>query len=83
MIKKFICTACVQDQKQSIVHEHNTTTDSAGILPFFDNDGNRHYHDKNARRTILICENGHYWSVTHYNECWCGWKGGDTAVSPL
>lgn len=43
-------------------------------FPFYDANGNWHYHDKNEGTVKLVCVNGHQTTKPYVNMCECGWS---------
>jgi len=70
-----ICPECKKSGLKSTVYPHGSSTTLMYCQPFYDEDGNFHYHDFNTTTTDYSCSNGHRWSESHKGKCWCGWDG--------
>lgn len=68
-----ICPTCKQNDQKSIVHEGCMRVTSMWCAPFYDENGVRHHHDRNAKSMSYTCSNGHSWEEAIYNYCHCGW----------
>jgi hypothetical protein len=81
---KLICLTCTSLNQKSIVTVLEQRTHVwARCLPFYDEGGVLHYHDKNTTILYLSCSNGHHFEVVKEPEpCQCGWKKGDPDLCP-
>jgi hypothetical protein len=70
---------CPECEKQSITPEriytepHSLTTDMAWY-PYYDSENRYHDHNPNKISREYHCSNGHSFSGTQVNTCWCGWS---------
>lgn len=69
-----ICPRCKKEGKKSKVFVGVGSSTSLFYQPFYDEDGELHYHDSNKTTTSYSCSNGHSWTEQIGNSCWCGWR---------
>lgn len=67
------CSECTSQGLKSKVFPGAGMTTAMYCPPFFDEDGKYHNHDANITDVSYSCSNGHTWSSTIRNSCWCGW----------
>ncbi len=67
------CPECVKEGKKSVVVEGGSRSTLVHCAPYYDEDGNYHYHDRNVTTTSMSCSNGHRWEHKFTGSCWCGW----------
>lgn len=82
---KVVCEECQKAGKKStVVYKMPVAVPAVYIAPpeeFWDEDGNRHVHDReftarhNLCRGWYECSNGHTWPepLPDLPKCWCGW----------
>lgn len=68
------CPQCEAEGVTSIVYELGCRTTLISSLPFYDEAGKRHVHDRNRETCEYVCGKGHQFAVNVPHECWCGWK---------
>lgn len=68
-----ICQECKTLELKSNVYELFNYTTLVGYIPFCDEVGKYHHHDRNKTTTNYKCSNDHKWTITGVNKCWCGW----------
>ena len=61
------CPECVAADQRSHVYVGYSSTTLLDFAPYYDEDGNWHYHDPNTCTTSYSCSNGHKWSVNTPN----------------
>jgi hypothetical protein len=72
------CWQCREAGVESEVKAHTPPEKTLGqSMPFYDKNGHYHNHDESYVRGTYECTNGHTWILDEYNECWCGWEGGE------
>lgn len=68
------CAECLKDgKKPDRIYPHGSSTTLMCGQSFYDGDGKYHVHDPNSIRTDYSCSNGHRWTDSCRDECWCGW----------
>lgn len=70
---RIFCIECHKEGKKSKVYEGHCETTLLYVIPFYDESGDRHIHDKNFIYQNFRCENGHFFKKTEKPKCWCGW----------
>lgn len=73
MTGRVICLTCAGEGEKSTVTEGLSMSTAMYFAPFFDEDGKRHVHDGNTRRTDYSCSRDHRWTSVSHGSCWCGW----------
>jgi hypothetical protein len=69
-----ICTQCHDEGRRSKVYDEGSTMTLLAAQTFYDEDGNKHFHDPNGQTTHYRCSNGHRWQEAAVKKsCWCGW----------
>lgn len=71
------CPYCEKEGKKSISYCGEKIGTYMGCDSFYDEDGKLHNHDLSIYTNSYCCSNGHKWSETESNECWCGWKNNE------
>lgn len=67
------CPECQKEGKKSTVCVRFGETTLMYCSPFYDEEGNYHYHDINDTTTFYECSRKHAWSEISTGSCWCGW----------
>jgi hypothetical protein len=75
------CPVCEPKKVKHTVTPGFTSTTLVNYTPYYDEADNHHDHDYNSSRGEATCSNGHTWTETTYNSCWCGWSGGVSSIS--
>lgn len=71
------CPECKKLNQKSVVKQGPTISTAMGNIPFYDEDGNYHSHDRNTHKTKYECTAGHKFEITIRKECWCGWPNNE------
>jgi hypothetical protein len=66
-----ICQECKKEGKKSRVYVGGGMTTLMGVSSFYDEEGRYHMHDPNTTTTDFSCSNGHRWTESRRNPCWC------------
>jgi uncharacterized Zn finger protein len=71
------CPKCGVDDK-SRVRTGMLVTSEVCYVPFYDNQGKKHFHDDNYSYWMMRCMScGKSWREPYdLRGCWCGWQGG-------
>lgn len=69
-----ICPECKKQGLKSKVYIGGSTSTLMYCQPFYDKEGKYHDHDYNSHTTTYSCSNGHHWTESPPNTCWCGWS---------
>ena len=77
-----ICPTCEAAGQKSVVTEGPSMSTAMHCPPFYDEEGKRHVHNSNTRRTDYSCSRGHRWTESHKGRCWCGWPGEHKSEEP-
>lgn len=74
-----ICKYCKKEGKKSFVYEQAGSVTAMHFSPYYDEDGNRHSHDRNIENVHYSCSNNHAWKNSRVlGKCWCGWPNVET-----
>lgn len=65
------CPTCVEEGNKSIVSVGGSITTAMASHQFYDENGKYHLHDPNTSSTQYRCSNGHDWTESSKNKCWC------------
>jgi len=69
-----ICQQCKEQGLKSRVTVGSSSVTLLYCYPFYDEEGNYHYHDSNTTITVYECSHGHTWrEESSPVSCWCGW----------
>lgn len=67
-----ICEQCKQEGKRSQINVGGAGVSTAmAVRYFYDEEGRYHAHDPNSLTITFRCTNGHSWSNTEVDKCWC------------
>jgi hypothetical protein len=69
-----ICDTCKNSKLKSLVKKVGYVDPTIKSYSYYDENGEQHFHNKEALTTHYICSNGHMFSVTIKPGCWCGFK---------
>jgi len=58
------CPTCVAEGERSMVYVGSGTSTLMGVAAYYDEQGERHYHDSNRLTTYYHCSRGHDWMET-------------------
>lgn len=64
-----ICPECKAEGQKSTVTSEGMMTTLIHVSPFWDEDGEYHYHDTNTVSEGFRCSKGHYWREVRKNQC--------------
>ena len=74
------CPICESEGRTSQIYPDGYGTSTLmNCPPYYDEQGKLHYHDRNTISSGGRCSNGHTYSQTAGNKCWCGW-GKDESI---
>jgi len=65
------CEECQKQGLTSRIYVGGTTATLMAAEYYYDEEGRYHAHDPNNLTTTFACSNGHHWSETSRDECWC------------
>lgn len=68
------CPKCEKENLESVIYEKGCSSTLVAYIPFYDKDGQIHYHDRNIKTKMVKCSNGHISIIKTSGSCWCGWK---------
>lgn len=75
------CPVCEKEQLKSYVYPGTGSTTLLGHRPYYDEDGNYHYHDPNTTTVRYNCSNGHAWREQSKRRCpSCDYGGEPTII---
>ena len=75
------CPECVAEGKRSKVYVGGHSSTLMGYLAYYDEDGKLHDHDPNVYSTNYRCSNGHKWTESKKNKCWCEVEKEDATIT--
>jgi len=64
-----ICPKCKELGEKSTVYEHGMVSTCANVNVYYDEDGNRHWHDPNRSTISYSCNRGHNFGFALANKC--------------
>jgi hypothetical protein len=64
-----ICKLCADGGKTSKVFPIGSMTTLMSCMPYYDENGEIHHHDRNIITTSYRCSNGHMWEENSKKEC--------------
>lgn len=69
MNDKMFCPVCQEKNLKSSVYGGPTMQTLVNCMPYYDEDGNYHFHDRNISTSYYSCSLGHRWSVSNKAIC--------------
>jgi hypothetical protein len=64
-----ICPICKVKNLKSILKDYGSMVTCLYCIPFYDEDGNYHHHDRNNITTGYDCSNGHKFNIVTQKKC--------------
>ena len=59
-----ICKECKSENKKSTITPNGGSVTCMGFSPYWDEDGEYHYHNPNRYSEWYSCSNGHVWGTS-------------------
>lgn len=82
---KKVCPFCVEENKKSQIIPQVIHKTQVHCEPYYDEEGDYHFHDSNEVRQSFICSNGHMWQevykVTPCPNLDCDWGNEDPIIT--
>jgi hypothetical protein len=63
------CPVCEKENQRSRVYPDGDQETCMGYIPYYDEDGHRHVHNRNIRVTSYHCSEGHQWYESTQRAC--------------
>ena len=63
------CPVCDEENKKSRVYPEGSMETCMGYVPYYDEDGHYHVHNRNSRTTGYHCSEGHCWDIITRRGC--------------
>jgi hypothetical protein len=68
-VQQVICKECATAGEKSRVYHAGTSTTLMAYNAYWDENGQRHFHDGNDRVSKYFCSNGHSWHEVETKQC--------------